>query len=149
MNENNKHGGTGRNQGRHNKWDPLFEYLVFYECERLVRETLLRIIEKQKDKHFIWETDLNNYWQYISTVPIHRRTEFLENEAKEIYFEQFQYDIDILSPNDECAGQSTAVINLNAYLPWGAKSKIKEEVAKKYSITPSQVGYIWKKTKPI
>ena len=149
MKRKKQHGGAGRNQGRHNKWDPYFEYLVFYECERLVRETLLSMIAKQKDTAFIWETDLDIYWKYINAIPVNRRTEFLKNEANEIHLENIKYEVDTLKSSKERLDQSSAIINLNAYLPWGAQSKIKREVAEKYDITPEQVEYIWKKTKPV
>jgi len=143
MGANNNHGGKRPGAGRKRKWDPIYEVRIISECENLYNEAVQLAFDKEKQRKFGKQSELNYFWKKINNIPVEQRSNFLKDAAYQTYIEYFNAEVELIKSNDDDSIGFERVIKIDVEVPRGTIQKIINQVSEKYSLDKKEVENAW------
>ena len=143
MGTNNNHGGKRPGAGRKRKWEPIYEVRIISECENLHNEAVQLAFDKEKQRKFGEQSELNYYWGKINNIPVEQRSNFLKDAAYQTYIEYFNAEVELIKSNDDGSIGFERIIKIDVEVPRGTIQKIINQVSEKYSLEKKEVENAW------
>ena len=143
MNDVSKHGGKRAGAGRKTKWTLEYVLEVGLACEKLWRAEQQAAFERRKDNALSNTLDIGQHYKNIQAIPVNKRAAWLETEAADIYFYDFEAEIEQLNDPRSPANPENRVFSFSNRPPPGTRALIIEKMSIDFGLKPKQVDNIW------
>ena len=142
-NVSGSHGGKRNGAGPPQKFSIPFKIEAGQDCEVQWREAVRLHVINEKFKLIKQDSELNQLFCDINSIPIEDRSNWLSSEAYDVHKFDFALELESLSDLHGKLNNASRVFNLNTKPPRGTRKEILQLTAKKFKISEKQIDNIW------